>query len=307
MTRWATLVVAWGSAVAVLGLQGRAGWVESLFLLAPTVVVPVARAVAGAASDRKRLPWGLLPWTGAALLVPGSFLVEPGRLAGGLVCPWLGVALAGALLALRDLMRARPLTLERICNGVAALYLPVGAGWLVASRLGVAPMGFREPIVQLTAVHFHFTGFAAPVIAGRVVRIAGGRSARGCVGIAAGGLLLGTPLLATGFVLSPPLKVVAVLLLVVSLSLLSWLLLSNRRSLPGGLPRALATIAALSLPVGMSLTAVYGIGEFVGIGWITIPQMALFHGLANGVGFSLCGLLAFRLADARSGETEGSS
>ncbi|NJN44183.1 MAG: YndJ family transporter [Anaerolineae bacterium] len=42
--------------------------------------------------------------------------------------------------------------------------------WLLASRLGANPLGFTEPIILLTAIHFHFAGFAAPIIAGLVGR-----------------------------------------------------------------------------------------------------------------------------------------
>jgi hypothetical protein len=70
------------------------------------------------------------------------------------------------------------------------LYLPIGGAWLVASRLGIQPLGFGDTIVLLTAVHFHFAGFAAPVLAGLAGRTvaAGTRSVER--GVAGGGIVL---------------------------------------------------------------------------------------------------------------------
>ncbi len=47
---------------------------------------------------------------------------------------------------------------------IAGIDLVFAAGWLVASRLGVEPLGFDEPIVLLAAVHFHFAGFVTAVM-----------------------------------------------------------------------------------------------------------------------------------------------
>jgi hypothetical protein len=50
----------------------------------------------------------------------------------------------------------------------------VGGAWLVASRLGMRPMGIQEPIGLLTAVHFHFAGFATAMIAAAMLRFVEG-------------------------------------------------------------------------------------------------------------------------------------
>jgi YndJ-like protein len=44
---------------------------------------------------------------------------------------------------------------------------------------------------------------------------------------------------------------------------------------------------------GMTLACVYAFGKFLGKNWIFIPAMARAHGLLNGIGFVLVGLLGW--------------
>ena len=46
------------------------------------------------------------------------------------------------------------------------VYLAVGGGWTVLAWGGLRPLGFAAPIVLLTAVHFHYAGFALPLLTG---------------------------------------------------------------------------------------------------------------------------------------------
>ena len=66
------------------------------------------------------------------------------------------------------------------------LYLPIGAGWLVLYRLGVRPLGFADVIVLLTGVHFHYTGFVLPIVAGMVGRWLRAESAQSDLSVAGG-------------------------------------------------------------------------------------------------------------------------
>src|SRR2546422_171098 len=63
-----------------------------------------------------------------------------------------------------------PGALPEACFAAAPLYLSVGGRGLVISRLGATPLGYLEPIQLLVGVHFHFTGFALPLIAGATGR-----------------------------------------------------------------------------------------------------------------------------------------
>ncbi len=185
--------------------------IEFLICLAPCLIVPLGLALIAPGNPdaafhtlRKGQPF-------AATLVVASFFLSKGPLACALAMPWLLLTGLGALSGAARLLRNRLADIAETCHAMALIFLPVGAGWLCLSRLGMAPMGFREPIVLLTAVHFHYTGFAAPVLSGMAIRRF---SHYGKILRPAGlGLLGGTPLLAAGFVFSPLLKYVAVLLL----------------------------------------------------------------------------------------------
>jgi hypothetical protein len=55
------------------------------------------------------------------------------------------------------------------------------------------------------------------------------------------------------------------------------------------------TLSSVALAAGMALAGAYAVGEFRETLWLGIPVMAWSHGLLNGVGFVLCGLLAWSL------------
>src|SRR5205823_4251728 len=88
---------------------------------------------------------------------------------------------------------------QEIAIDVGLLLLPVGALWLLATRAAIAPLGFQEPIVMFTAAHFHFAGFAAPLILGCVGRFLYGtdRPPRAYV-VAVIAVCAGVPLTAIG-------------------------------------------------------------------------------------------------------------
>ena len=96
--------------------------------------------------------------------------------------------------------------------------LAVAAVGLLASRFGLRPIGIQEPIVLLTAVHFHYTGFASATILAAVLKASkGSPSARPLQWFAF--LVLFVPfLLAAGFVYSQFLKMAAGIAMVVAMS-----------------------------------------------------------------------------------------
>jgi len=261
------------------------GLMEGLFLLAIWAIVPLGMGFLPD-SPPLRLAKRLQPW--AAALATISFFVPKGPLAAGLALPWLGVnglvALSGLLQLKTTLTQGIPRLLQ-----LAAMFFPVVGGvHLVASRDGYPLAGFPEPIILLTAIHFHYTAFAAPILASL--------AARSTIALYSGlGLIGGTPLLAAGFLFSPILKVVGVGILCVSVIGLAIGQLTVAPSLTGR-SRALLTLSSLAVIAGMILAAIYEHGFYTGRTWIAIPTMAWSHGILNGVGFSLCGLLAWRRA-----------
>jgi hypothetical protein len=285
--------IAW-AALAAAAILRRAplGILEMLFLLAPLVIVPLGIEVLAVINSRlaaERFAAWLQP-LGAACAV-AAFWFPAGHRAAALAAGWGVVCGLIALSGLVGLARTGWRSLEGIALHLARLDLAVAAGWFVASRAGIAPMGFREPIVLLTGLHFHYIGFAGALLAGltlRRFRAAGPRVLPWTVA----GLVFVPYVLAAGFVLSPSLKLVASLVLAGCgmVFAVEWLLLAD------GLRRAahwLLTAAAASLLVGMAMAVVYSLLEYFHRDGLAIPLMARFHGVANGPGFVLLGLLGW--------------
>jgi hypothetical protein len=182
----------------------------------------------------------------------------------------------------------------RATLAVGKIDLAVGGAWLVASRLGMRPMGIQEPIGLLTAVHFHFAGFATATIAAATLQAAElGRGEqkwlrRLCY------LVAGMPfLVATGFVISPALKMVAAIVFSASVAGLAIFVRANGCRAADGLARILLQVASGAIFAGMVLSGAYAVTDFVGSEALTIPQIARTHGILNAVGFCLTGLLGW--------------
>ena len=255
---------------------GRApGAIDRLFLLAPLVIVPLGLGLIGGIR--------VLLQAVCAVLAAASFLVRTGPFAAALAVPWLGFGVLCAVAALRRLAPRGFRYAEELCADFALLYLPVGCGWLVLSRLGANPRGFSDDIVLLTAVHFHYAGFAALIFAAMA-----GRTRRGRLfSRIAAGVIVATPLLALGITFSRPLETAAAWLLAASLIALAVYTLAMARPI-----NALLAISCLALPVSMTLAAAYAARNER----LDIRNMALAHGTINAFAFALSGLAAWSLA-----------
>ena len=283
-------------------------WIALLFTLAPLVIVPLGLHLTDRIEGREAnsLPerWAKAIHVLAAPLSVISLLVAPGLLAGAFASAWIAFcALLAGSVPLR-LLRGGFARLDALFPAVAFTYSLVGATWLVASRLGLNPMGFQEPIVLLTAVHFHYAGFAAPLLA----RPAGrglGHIGKSTLAIAlyravAAGVLLGPGVLAMGFVVGPRVKLAAALILALSeVGLALFFVRALVRVRPFA-AQLLLTLAAASVAFSMALAAVWAIGEYPLQHFINLDQMERFHGTANAFCFTLCGMLGWLVA----GETD---
>jgi hypothetical protein len=177
------------------------------------------------------------------------------------------------------------------------LYLPVGAAWLLASRLGIQPVGFGDTIVLLTAVHFHFAGFAAPLLAGmagRALDQSGSLSRVFSLTVIC--IIGGTPLVAAGITFSPRLALIGAAIISAGLILLAILVLGwIVRSVNSFVAQTLLVVSSLSSVFAMILACLYAYSLVAKTVIVDIPQMALSHGILNSFGFALCGLLAWSL------------
>lgn len=294
----ATLGVGWlvavaGAGVGVISLS----LVDQVVLFAVAVVLPLA--LGGRA-------WWWAVAAGAALI---GFLVPVGP-AGLLACPFLVVTLIRLAESLSTTGAARPalggrsgrVFTWRLAVGaevLATAYAAVAATFLVLSRFGVEPLGLREPIVELTAVHYSFAGAAALVLAAHALDHAG-RGWRGAAVVAVALTATAPPVVAVGFATKAALPQVGG---AVMMTLGVWLTatLQLRRAVTSRGTPALAgllTISGLAVWAPMVLAVAWAAGQYWAVPMLSIPDMARTHGVANAFAFALCGLLARRLGPA---------
>jgi hypothetical protein len=314
--RWARVCAIAGAAawavIAVLARLGiaRIGSIELLFLFAPLVIVPLgmelsrAMGVGGWCLEVARRIQPL-----AAAMAVLAVCMPPGRKAAIVAAGWMVVCGLMAWSGLTDLIRTLKTRAElvvQIALAVARIDLAVGGAWLVASRLGIHPIGIQEPIGLLTAVHFHFAGFATALIAAATLRFVTRGSFIPPNGNRVGWgsrfswlnaiviLVIGMPyVVAAGFVISRALKMGAAVVFSVSVAAHAVILRGCMKNVSDSTARVLLQIASGAVFAAMIFSAAYAVADFAGIYALTIPQMARTHGLLNAFGFCMTGLLGW--------------
>jgi hypothetical protein len=299
-----------GSAVWTVLLAGvyfdqfRLSVFDLLFLLAPWVTVPLALSLVPAASTSRLLVLSApvvkyLLFLGAALTTL-SFFLRDGRWAGVLTGVWLLIALMLALDGLQRLFTSRMKSFPDFCFAVGEGYSLVGALWLLASRLGLQPVGFHEPIVLLTAIHFHYAGLMAAVLAGLVASRLGPGVTSLYLRIALACAVLGPGLLGLAFLAGPKWKLAAVALVFIGESGVALgtfrVGLSDTRAIGGRLLLA----GSACVIFGMVLAGIWAVGEYPLHAFVNLEQMARYHGVLNSVGFGLCSLLGWTFLRSKS-------
>jgi hypothetical protein len=274
--------------------------ITRLLLLAVLVFVPLALGLSATGCSARGagslwLAMRVQPFAAAA--VAAAFLLPAGVLAGMLALSWLLFAGIVAFLGLTRLFDPDLRDAAELCIDVSMLLLPIGGFWLTMARFGVRPLGFGDTIVLLTAVHFHYAGFALLMLAGLAGRRlrSGAPVLSGIFRLVAVGMIAGVPLVALGITFSRVLEILAVLLLASSVLALAFLtLVAVVPRLARRDAQALLAISALASVATMLLAAGYAGGSIVGLA-LTIPQMVVAHGAVNAFGLVLCGLLAWTL------------
>jgi YndJ-like protein len=286
------------SVIAVLAGTGHApfGIIELLFLFAPLVIVPLGMEVDRSVIPEARGPLHdfavrLQPVAAAMAII--AFWLPPGQRAAGLSLAWAGVCAVAAGSSAAAVFRRR-FSLPGLLAHVGRFDLLIGAAWLLMSRMGVHPQKYQEPIVLLTAVHFHYSGFGLATIAAVTLHTARARGWNSRFLTLSSTIVVFLPFcIAAGFVFSPTLKVASAVAFALSLATLAVILLRRSSRLVSRHARRFLTVASALVMVGMTLAVVYAVGEYVGHNSLVIPQMASTHGVLNGLGFILLGLLGW--------------
>jgi hypothetical protein len=282
--------------------------IDLLFLLAPLVIAPLGLRLI---RFDEGLPSSLLLTAirvqpiGAVLAVI-AFLLPIGLPAAVVASGWLLVCAIAALGALAYLVQGRSLHPVRLATAAAVGFMAFGAIWLVLSRAGVAPIGLSPIIVEMTAVHFHFTGFAATLMAALLLmRLGQDRGLARRTAIAATLLLVvGSPVLALGW--ATPVHVFQVagaILVATGVVATSAVLFFRSASLVASTSaRVLLRLSALAPLLPMALAVEYSAGHVFGFPTLDIHGMALIHGDLNALGFSLLGLVGLSIGRSSNDE-----
>src|SRR5215467_8513500 len=270
---------------------------ELLFLLAPLVIVPLTLNLIPAAGDR-RVTWlvskaFLYCQFPATLFVVASFRFAPGEaLAVATILPWLFITSALALDGLDRLIRTRLTSFPEFCFAFGEGYALVGASWLLASRMGLQPVGFHEPIVLLTAVHFHYAGLMAAILAGLAASSMRTplllRTALSCA-------VVGPGLLGLAFLAGPKPKLAAVGLIVIGECALAFATFRIGLVEAAKIGGRFLLLGSACVIFGMVLAGVWAMGEYPLHSFVNLEQMARYHGVLNSVGFGLCSLVGWNL------------
>ena len=294
------------------GDSGETELIQKILLLGMLVIVPLGLALAPASqTESEALLYRAAVSAQPIGAVAGafSFLLNRGQPAAILALSWLLVSAVIGLAGLRRVLKRGPSLSQELFVDVAMVYLPVGSAWFVASRLGLQPLGFGDTIVLLTATHFHFAGFAAPILAGLVGRTLTGVGQSVHVIFLLAGIFIvgGTPLIAAGITFSPMLALVGAIVISIGLSVLAILVLGwVLKKMISFLAQVLLVVSSLSNIAAMVLACLYAYSLIAKTVILDIPQMAMTHGILNSLGFALCGLLGWTLA-SRAEETERES
>ncbi|MBL8857357.1 MAG: YndJ family protein [Planctomycetes bacterium] len=276
--------------------------IEHLLLFAPLVIVPLGVRLTSGRTEGRKHPLAFVAASNlhplATLAAVGAVLLEPGLPSGFAAGIWGAYC---SLLALWGCLRffgTGQRSLAEVAIEVGLVYSAIGGVWFVLSRMGLQPLEFPHAIVALTSVHFHYAGFAAPIIVGLAGRVLG-RSGPPHVlwRIGARAVIVCPIVIAIGITTAPIVEVIAAFGLAIALTMSMMVVAVRAGPALGVWPGILIWKCAISLSLTMVLACIYALGEFTGTPWIDIEHMALIHGLVNVFGFALPGMLAWTIAD----------
>jgi hypothetical protein len=270
--------------------------IHKIVFFAVLVIVPLGLSLVAPLNQDSIYKLSVLIQPIAALLTIASFFLDKGIPAAALSSSWLILTGLVALYAVTRLIaRGGPYPLPELSIDAGLLYLPVAGIWLVVYRLGEQPFGYGETIILLTVVHFHFAGFAVPIIAGMNGRVlASTEFPQRIYAFAVFGIIAAMPLVAAGITLSPVVGLIGTVLLSIALLLLAVLTIGwvrpviHRRS-----HKIVLVLAALASCSAMVLASLYAYSIVTHTLILTIPTMAMTHGILNAFGFVTCSLFVW--------------
>ncbi len=230
-----------------------------------------------------------------------SYILGPSPLAAVLAVPYLLMATVIMLLRVAKLFVSRQYSLTSLVAVVVLLYWVTGAVWAVFYMGDVHPFDFDATIVGLTAAHFHVAGFVIGVVALQIGTFHPNRFSRALLWA----VLLGMPLVAAGIVLTkcgynPAFEwITGTLFAGLGMVVAGWQIntfTQKQYPLPA---RRYWAVGGACLFIGACMAFLYALRFYAPLSWITIPNMKIWHGTLNGIGFGWLSLRGW-LANSRS-------
>jgi hypothetical protein len=254
------------------------------------VIVPLGLTLVDVPGSTTVRRW----WFVAA--VPGavSLWLDRGQLSITLAAIYLAGTLALGVLALADLLTRKRLRAQEIALYTALVTPAIAALALVAERSSYELFGFNLTVLSLTVAHFHFAGFAAALVA---FLVAGSTQ----LTAAAISVPLGTGIVLLGFFLGDPVELLGAAILTAGMWLVGWAMMRRAQETTDQVGKVLLTGSASVLVVTMLLALSWALGHVVATPYLPLEWMVATHGVANAVGFALCGLLAWRRVKEKVG------
>jgi hypothetical protein len=258
-------------------------WEAALVMFAALALVPAGLTLL-------QLPQGWGYWLLAAGLCAG-YLLHGARpddfFFSALALPYLGWSVWLTLREATELWVADRRRLLDWVRVAALAYWATGAGWAFCFLAGIRPLDFDLVIVGLTAAHFHVAGFVLAVTVFCLLQLQSTHLRRWM----GWGVLAGMPLVATGISLSklgfaPTFEWVSGLgfvVLAIAVACSNIRLFSEINCSKSA--RWMWLGGAACLLGGGALAALYALRFHFPIEWVNIPNMKIWHGTLNAVGF----------------------
>jgi len=190
---------------------------------------------------------------------------------------------------------------ERLPVAGGWLLIAVGGLWFTSLIVGKSPWNYDLRFTMLTALHFHFAGFALPVLTGRLIHFSQKNKlvVTKVLIITCPILLVSIPFVGIGIAYSPTMEIIA------SISLLTCcILMAVCQVYCAGFMKShggwLLSISATALIASSIMAIIYSVGEYTGNQSLSIPIMIVSHGTLNSLGFSLLGLVGWTICQKKS-------
>ena len=276
-----TLLI-WLSLLPIAGAEYiQESWERLLVVFAAMVLIPIGVPLLG-------IKWRSWYWLMVAAFCLSFLIDTPGTgFSDLLALPYLILSASLAITAAVDMMGFSRFNLLELVRVFALGYWATGAFWALCSLAGFQPWDFDPVIVTLTAAHFHVAGFVFATAGYKLLQFNNNRSTR-LLGL---GLIAGMPLVAFGITASKLgmpswIESCSGLFFVMLALLLGYLHVKMAfHQQINSISRWCWGISSICLFAGMCMAAMYALRFYYPMPFFQIPNMKIWHGSINAIGF----------------------